>query len=269
MHGADDRHRVPPGDPIHLADHAPDDTGEMRKSEAKKELAELRDEIDTLQRLLYATQRHALLVILQGMDTSGKDGTIRKVLGGVNPQGCHVTSFKVPTAEEASHDFLWRIHRAVPGRGMIGVFNRSHYEDVLVVRVEGLAPEEEWCRRYDAINAFERNLVESGVHIVKCFLHISKEEQRERLLNRLEDPTDQWKFSVGDLAPRARWDAYMAAYEDAVNRCSTEWAPWYVVPADKKWYRNLLVARLVARTLRGLAMEWPPLEAEAVGISIE
>ena len=157
---------------MHLADHAPDDTGEMRKSEAKKELAELRDEIDTLQRLLYATQRHALLVILQGMDTSGKDGTIRKVLGGVNPQGCHVTSFKVPTAEEASHDFLWRIHRAVPGRGMIGVFNRSHYEDVLVVRVEGLAPEEEWRRRYDAINAFERNLVESGVHIVKCFLHI-------------------------------------------------------------------------------------------------
>lgn len=269
MNGIEERHRVCPGSHVRLADHSPNDTGDVSKKDAKKELAALRHEIDTLQRLLYATHEYALLVILQGMDTSGKDGTIRKVLGGVNPQGCQVTSFKVPTAEEAGHDFLWRIHKAVPGRGMIGVFNRSQYEDVLVVRVEGLAPTEEWKRRYDAINAFERNLAESNVRIVKCYLHISKERQRERLLNRLEDPTDQWKFSVGDLATRGKWDDYMAAYEDAVNRCSTQWAPWYVVPADKKWYRNLVVARVVAQTLRDLALEWPPLEAEAEGITIE
>lgn len=262
------RYRVEPGERVVLADLATDDTAGISKGEAKKELKELRDELDTLQRLLYATRRHALLVVLQGMDTSGKDGTIRKVLGGVNPQGCNVTSFKVPTAEEAGHDFLWRIHRAVPPRGMIGVFNRSHYEDVLVVRVEELVPKREWKRRYDAINAFERNLAESDVHICKFFLHISSETQRKRLCNRLEDPTDRWKFSVADLGTRAKWDAYQEAYEEALNRCSTSYAPWYVVPADYKWYRNLVVARVVARTLRDLQMEWPPLEKEAEGIAI-
>jgi len=264
-----EHYRVIPGHAVRLGDYRPDDTGDMGKKDAKKELAALRSELDTLQRLLYATHKHALLVILQGMDTSGKDGTICKVLGGVNPQRCRVASFRVPTAEEASHDFLWRIHKATPGVGTIGVFNRSQYEDVLVVRVEGLAPEEEWKRRYEAINAFERNLAESHVRIVKCFLHISKDRQRERLLNRLQDPTDQWKFKVGDLATRTKWDDYMAAYEDAVNNCNTPWAPWYIVPSDKKWYRNLVVARVVAQTLRDLALEWPPLQPEAAGITID
>jgi len=263
-----DSYRVEPGERVTLAERATDDTGGLSKKEAKKELGDLRDALDTLQRLLYATRRHALLVVLQGMDTSGKDGTIRKVLGGVNPQGCAVTGFKVPTAEEAGHDFLWRIHRAVPPRGMIGVFNRSHYEDVLVVRVEELVPKQAWKRRYDAINAFERNLAESDVHIVKFFLHISKDTQRERLCNRLEDPTDRWKFRAADLETRAKWDAYQEAYEEALSRCSTSYAPWYVVPADKKWYRNLVVARVVARTLRDLQMEWPPLEEGAEGIEI-
>jgi PPK2 family polyphosphate:nucleotide phosphotransferase len=209
-----------------------------------------------------------VLVILQGMDTSGKDGTIKHVMGAFNPQGCQVTGFKVPTEEELAHDFLWRVHRSVPRKGMVGIFNRSQYEDVLVVRVEKLAPKEIWSARYEAINAFEKLLADSGTVIVKFYLHISKEEQLERLRDRLQDPTDQWKFRVGDLAARERWEDYMAAYEDALSRCSTPWAPWYVIPADRKWYRNLVISRILVDRLRALNMEWPPLEEEARGITL-
>jgi PPK2 family polyphosphate:nucleotide phosphotransferase len=191
------------------------------------------------------------------MDTSGKDGTIKHVMTGVNPQGCRVTAFKQPTPDELDHDFLWRIHRAVPARGEIGIFNRSHYEDVVVVRVHGLAPRETWRARYDQINAFERMLTRNGVVILKFFLHISRDEQRERLQARLDDPAKNWKFSEGDLAERARWDQYVAAYEDAISRCTTEWAPWRIIPADRKWVRNAAVAHTIIETLEALKMRWP------------
>jgi PPK2 family polyphosphate:nucleotide phosphotransferase len=191
------------------------------------------------------------------MDGSGKDGTIRNVMGAFNPQGCSVSSFKVPTPIELAHDYLWRVHQRVPGRGEIGVFNRSHYEDVLVVRVENLVPKAVWSRRYDQINAFEATLAASGTTIVKFFLHIDREEQRERFEARLADPAKSWKFRLGDLEVRKRWDDYMAAYEAALSRCSTEAAPWYVIPADKKWFRNLAVAEILADTMEALDPRYP------------
>ena len=213
--------------------------------------------LDELQYLLYAEHQHALLIVLQGMDASGKDGTIRHVMSGFNPQGCRVTAFKVPTSEEADHDFLWRVHRAVPAKGDIAIFNRSHYEDVLVARVRTLVPKEVWSRRYEQINQFESLLKENDVTIVKLFLHISKDEQKERLEERLKDPTKQWKLAVADFDNRKYWDEYIAAYEDALARCSTDAAPWYIIPADRNWVRNLAITQILVETLESLKMKLP------------
>ena len=218
---------------------------------------------------LYAENCRAVLLVLQGMDTSGKDGTIRRVLSGVNPQSFVITSFKQPTSEDLAHDFLWRIHKAVPRRGQIGVFNRSQYEDVLVVRVHKLVPESQWRRRYDLINDFEKLLVENGVALVKCFLHISREEQQARLQARLADPTKRWKFSRQDLEERKLWDDYQRAYEDAISRCNTEHAPWHIIPADRKWYRNLVVSTLLRETLEKMDPNFPPPEPGLDEIVVE
>lgn len=252
-----DKFRVKPGTAAGLDRRDPASAAGFSKDGAAEPLARDIARIDELQYLLYAEHRRALLVVLQGMDTSGKDGLIRHVMPGLDPSGCRVTSFKTPSSEELNHDFLWRIHRAVPGKGEVGVFNRSHYEDVLIVRVHDLAAKEVWKARYEQINMFERHLSENGVHIVKFFLHISRREQKERLLKRLADPTKNWKFSLQDVEERTHWDDYMAAYEDAIRECSTKDAPWYVIPADKKWFRNLAVARVIVETLERLDMKLP------------
>jgi PPK2 family polyphosphate:nucleotide phosphotransferase len=253
-----EKHLVQPGKKCHLQDIDTAYSGDYKdKKEAQKQLQADREELVKLQELLYAEGKHALLVVIQAMDTGGKDGLIEHVMGGVNPQGCVVTPFKVPTAEELAHDYLWRVHKAIPPKRMIGIFNRSHYEDVLVVRVHNLAPKEVWRQRYEQINQFEKHLIENGVTILKFFLHISKEEQKRRLQARLDDPTKHWKFAVGDLKERALWGEYMAAYEDVMNLTSTPWAPWYVIPADRKWYRNLVAARVLVETLRSFAMKFP------------
>ena len=260
---------VEPGSRVSLKEHNTAETGGLTKKLGRAQLRELVGPLNELQQLLYASQKYALLIVLQGMDTAGKDGVIKHVVGAFNPQGCQVTSFKVPTRQELAHDFLWRVHKATPGRGLVGIFNRSHYECVLVERVEQLVPDVVWQKRYEAINQFEEILSESGVVILKFFLHISKEEQHERLQDRLKDPCSHWKFKVGDLATRAKWDQYMAAFEDALGKCSTEHAPWYVIPSDRKWYRNLVVSQIVVETLRSLDMAWPPLEEGAEGVVIE
>jgi PPK2 family polyphosphate:nucleotide phosphotransferase len=222
----------------------------------------LSGELSTLQEQLYAEGvgggQRSLLLLLQGMDTSGKDGTVRRVVGAMNPAGVRITSFKKPTAEELQHDFLWRIDRALPSPGDIAVFNRSQYEDVLVVRVHDLVPEGEWSGRYDKINEFERRIVDGGCHLVKVMLHISKAEQKKRLGERLEDPAKHWKYNAGDLSERAFWDDYQAAYQDALARCSTPAAPWYVVPADHKWYRDWVVTNLLLHALREMSPRFPP-----------
>ena len=253
-----ERLKVGPGAAIELASVDPDDTYGFDKLTAKEPAKAELDRLSDLQDRLWAEDRQALLVVLQGIDTSGKDGTIRKVAGAFNPQGCVVSSFKVPTPEELSHDFLWRVHRRVPGKGLVGIFNRSHYEDVLVVRVHGLVPEEVWRARYEQIRNFERLLNETGTTIVKLMLHISRDEQRERLQARYDDPAKHWKFSLGDLAERRRWDDYIAAYQDALAETSTEHAPWYVIPANRKWFRNLAVASILAETLTEMAPDYPP-----------
>lgn len=246
------------GERVHLKDYDPDYTGDYEsKSDAKEALERNLERIDELQEVLYAEHKHALLLVFQAMDGGGKDSTIRYVMEGANPQGVHVASFKVPTAEELAHDFLWRIHKHVPGRGMIGIFNRSHYEDVLVVRVDELVPKDVWQARYDHINAFERLLADSGVTILKFYLHISKEEQKERFQDRLDEPDKHWKFSMGDLATREKWDDYMAAFEDVLTLCHTPWAPWHIVPANKKWYRNVVVSNAIVEALEGLDMRYP------------
>jgi PPK2 family polyphosphate:nucleotide phosphotransferase len=227
---------------------------------AGERLGALRDELQDAQHRLWAEGRQSLLVVLQALDAGGKDGLIRKVITAFNPQGTRVTGFGVPTEEELRHDFLWRIHAATPGAGRIGVFNRSHYEDVLVVRVNELAPEEVWSQRYDQINAFEAHLAANRTRIIKLFLHISRDEQRERFQKRLDNPTKRWKWSSGDLDARAKWDDYMTAYTDAIERCSIEVAPWYVVPADRKWYRDLAAAEIIAETLRAMDPQWPVVE---------
>ncbi len=253
------RYRVNPGQQIKLADINPDESEQYRnKDDVKDELKRQRDRIQDLQERLYAEQKQSLLVVLQAMDTGGKDGTISHVFEGVNPQGCQVWPFKVPSAEELAHDFLWRYHKKGPSRGMVTIFNRSQYEDVLVVRVKNLVPQKVWKTRYDQINEFERTLALNNTTIIKFFLHISKAEQKRRLESRLKDPTKHWKFSSNDVKERAYWDDYMAAYEDAVNKCSTAHAPWYVVPANKKWYRNLVVARTIADTLEAMNPQYPP-----------
>ena len=224
----------------------------------EKKLGDLTDRLEKLQRAFAADGRFALLIVLQGRDASGKDGTIRRVGGAFNPQGCRVTSFKVPTEEERAHDFLWRIHAEIPARGMIGIFNRSHYEDVLAVRVHKIAPKKVWEPRMAVINEFERALTESNVIIRKFFLHISRDEQRERLLKRIDNPDKNWKFRAGDLEDRERWDEYSAAYRDVLRECSTPWAPWFVVPADDKKVRDYLIATELVRTLEGLKLRFPP-----------
>jgi PPK2 family polyphosphate:nucleotide phosphotransferase len=232
-------------------------------------LQTLNQELQELQELFFAEQKHKLLVVLQAMDTGGKDGVIRRVFDGVNPQGVKVASFKAPTPEELAHDFLWRIHKVVPGRGEMVIFNRSHYEDVLVVRVRGLAPEAVWKKRYDQINDFERMLAENGTTILKFFLNIDRDEQKERLQARLDDPTKQWKFRVGDLEDRKLWGEYMQAYEDAINKTSTDHAPWYVIPANRKWYRDLVIATVLVETLKGLKMKYPVPEENLDKVVIE
>ena len=243
---------------ISLAAIDPEDTGAFTsKVEARELLKVERDRIVELQERLYAEGRQSLLVVFQATDTGGKDGVIRNVFKGVNPQGCRVWGFGVPTDDELAHDALWRYHQRTPARGMITIFNRSHYEEVLVVRVKKLVPEETWMRRYEEINAFERLLVNNGTRILKFYLHISKDEQLERLQSRLDDPKKRWKFRVGDLDDRARWDEYQAAFQDAINQCSAPEAPWYVVPANSKWFRNLVVAKTIADTLEEMNPRWP------------
>ncbi len=256
------RYRIEPGELVDLAAIDPNATeGYGGKKEVAKELDRQRKRIRELQARLYAEHQRSLLIVLQAMDTGGKDGTIRGVFQGVNPQGCRVWSFKAPSSEELEHDFLWRYHQHVPARGMITIFNRSHYEEVLVVRVKGLMPEEVWRHRYEMINEFEHMLTLSKVTLVKFYLHISKEEQKERLQSRLDNPNKHWKFSSNDLKERAFWDDYMGAFEDAIRNCSTDYAPWYVVPANKKWYRNLVIARTIADTLEAMKPRYPAAEA--------
>lgn len=224
------------------------------------------EKLTELQNVFYADRRYALLVVLQGRDASGKDGVIRHVFGACNPQGCSVMGFKAPTEWERAHDYLWRVHAAVPPRGMIGIFNRSHYEDVLVVRVRKLAPRSVWSKRYDQINAFEQMLADNGVIILKFFLHISHGEQREQLIERLEDPTKNWKFRAGDLEDRKLWSSYTSAYRDALAKCSTPWAPWYVVPSDNKAARNYLVTRTIVDKLTSLRLHYPPAPREVLAL---
>jgi len=262
--------RVKPGAKVDLADIDPAGTHGFEKGkDLEAALAKNIARIDELQYLMYAEHRRALLVVLQGIDASGKDGTIRHVMTGFNPQGCRVTPFKAPTPEELAHDFLWRIHHAVPGKGDVAIFNRSHYEDVLVVRVHELVPAPVWKRRYDQINDFERYLAENDVVIVKFFLHISKDEQKRRLERRLEDSTRQWKVALSDFEERKRWKDYQRAYDDAITRCNTKEAPWYVVPADKKWFRNLAVSQVLVETLEALDMHFPKPTVDLSRVKVE
>jgi PPK2 family polyphosphate:nucleotide phosphotransferase len=252
------RYRVEPGSPIRLADIDPDESeGYKKKKQVAKELKHQRARITDLQARLYAEHQRGLLIVLQAMDTGGKDGTIKGVFRGVNPQGCQVWTFKAPSDEELEHDFLWRHHRRGPSMGMVTIFNRSHYEDVLVVRVHDLVPEAVWRPRYQLINHFEQMLAQEGVTVLKFYLHISKDEQERRLQARQADPTKRWKFNPKDLEERKFWDDYVSAYEDAINQCSTLYAPWYVVPANKKWFRNLVVARTIADALEAIDPRFP------------
>lgn len=237
--------------------------------DAEQKLVPLLEKLNALQAALYAENKRALLVVLQGRDASGKDGLTRVVFGPLNVQGCTVTSFKQPSEYELARDYLWRVHQAIPPKGGIGIFNRSHYEDVLVVRVHDLVPKKVWSRRYDQINDFERMLTENGVTILKFMLHISREEQKQRLLARIDDPLKNWKFQVGDIDERKRWDAYTDAYRDMLARCSTPWAPWYVVPADRKSTRNLLIAQTVVETLQDMAPRFPRVDPEVLRVARE
>ena len=261
--------KISPGSAVDLGDFDPSfNAGIEDRVLAETELSENVGVMEHLATRLYAEHRRALLIVLQGMDTSGKDGTIRHALRGFNPLLCDVVPFKAPTETELDHDFLWRIHRAVPARSRIGIFNRSHYEDVVTVRVRKLAPKKVWKPRFKAINGFERLLVASGTIIVKCFLHISKEEQRKRLQSRLNDSDKRWKFRRGDLDDRQLWDAFQQAYGDAIGRTSTEHAPWYVIPADTKWRRDLIVSRIVRETLERMDPRFPAEEEGLDGLVV-
>jgi PPK2 family polyphosphate:nucleotide phosphotransferase len=262
--------QVKPGTQVNLSDCDPGDTSlSSGKDEAKVEIERDIQRLTELQEVLYAEDKRSLLIILQAMDAGGKDGTVEHVFRGVNPQGCEVTSFKVPSVEESDHDFLWRIHKAVPRKGHIGIFNRSQYEDVLVVRVHNLVPKQVWKERYDQINRFERLLTEMGTIILKFFLHISKDEQKRRFEERLANPRKNWKFSEVDLRERELWVEYQRAYEDALTKCSTEWAPWYVIPSNHKWYRNWLVAKTIVQTLDSLDLKFPAPKSDLSRIQIK
>lgn len=249
--------KIKEGNNVKLKDYDPNFVDQQtERNSASMELQKLGDELNELQELMAAAQHHSLLMILQGMDTSGKDGTIRHVLGHVNPQGCHVHSFKAPTEEELAHDFLWRVHKTTPGKGFMGIFNRSHYEDVLVVRVQNLVPKDVWSRRYEEINNFEKLLADSSTIILKFFLHISKDEQERRLLSREQNIDKAWKITASDWEDRKYWDDYQKAYEDALSKCCTRQGPWYIVPANHKWFRNLAIAQTLIDTMRPYKDEW-------------
>jgi PPK2 family polyphosphate:nucleotide phosphotransferase len=250
--------RVGPGKHVRLADLDPGATHGWEKEMAAAALEAQLTRLGDLQDRLWAEARQSVLVVLQGIDAAGKDGTINKVMEAFNPQGCPVTAFKVPSSEELAHDFLWRVHKAVPRKGEIGIFNRSHYEDVLVVRVHDLVPKAVWSKRYDQIRDFEQTLAENGTTIVKFCLSIDRDEQRERFQARYDDPTKRWKFSMGDLAERKRWDDYQAAFDEALSKTSTDHAPWYVIPANRNWFRNLAVATILADTIADLKPRYPP-----------
>ncbi|MGA2392116.1 MAG: polyphosphate kinase 2 family protein [Candidatus Lustribacter sp.] len=267
-----DELRVAPGHPVRLADLDPRDTpGFEKKSDASDVMEKDLKRLTELQEVFAAAHTHALLLVFQGMDSSGKDGSIAHVMSGVNTQGVEVHSFKTPTDEEAAHDFLWRCERVLPERGRIGIFNRSHYEEVVVVRVHRamLAREAEaaskavWSERYEDINGFERHLARNGTVVLKFFLHLSKDEQRKRLLRRLDDPDKNWKFSVNDIHERRYWDEYQTYYEDAINATSTEWAPWYVIPADRKWFVRTAIAGVIVAKLESLGLQYPKLTGDA------
>lgn len=266
-----EEYRVKPDSTIHLTEWDPADKRFFKgdKKDGKKALKKLNKELEHLQELLYAEGKQKVLIVLQAMDTGGKDGTIRHVFDRVNPQGVKVASFKKPTPEELAHDYLWRVHPHTPGKGEIVIFNRSHYEDVLVVRVHELVPESVWRKRYDHINAFEKLLADEGTTILKFYLHIDLDEQKERLQARLDEPEKRWKFAIGDLAERKRWPQYMAAYEEMLEKTSTAYAPWYIIPANRKWYRNIVILQTIVDTLKGLAMAYPPAEEGLDEILIE
>ena len=266
-----EKYLVKPDQKIDLNDYDPNDKSEFdgNKKTGKKALSDLNLELESLQEMLYAQNKHKILMILQGMDTSGKDGVIRHVFEGVNPQGVRVANFKVPTEEDLSHDYLWRVHKKVPGKGEIVIFNRSHYEDVLVVRVHSLVSEDMWKKRYDHMNAFEKLLADEGTTILKFYLHIDQDEQAKRLQSRLDDPNKHWKFKPGDLKERKLWDEYEKAYNDVLNKTSTEWAPWYIIPANRKWYRNFVIARILIKTLKKLNITYPEAKENLDGIVIE
>jgi PPK2 family polyphosphate:nucleotide phosphotransferase len=249
--------KIDKGETVKLSKYDPDFTHpHIHHKDADATLAALGQKLSDLQELLAAAQHHSLLIIVQGMDTSGKDGTISHVFSPINPQGCSVYSFKVPTAEEAAHDFLWRIHKAAPAKGMVNIFNRSQYEDVLVARVHNLVPEDVWSKRYKAINNFEKLLAQNSTIILKFFLYISQEEQTERLRARVQDKDKAWKISPSDMTERQYWDKYQQAYEEVLSKCSTEDAPWYIVPANHKWYRNIVIAQTLVDTLQHYQDEW-------------
>ncbi len=256
---------------INLSKWDPNDTGSFKagKEEGLAELEKLNGKLEVLQELLFAEHKHKVLIVLQAMDTGGKDGAIRRVFDRVNPAGVRVASFKAPSAEELDHDYLWRIHKEVPGKGEMVIFNRSHYEDVLVVRVHNYVPPEVWGQRFDQINEFERNLAENGTTILKFYLHIDKDEQKDRLQARLDDPAKRWKFRLGDLEERKLWGNYMEAFEDVLSKTSTKYAPWYIVPANRKWFRDLVISSVLVETLEGLKMKYPESEEDLDGVVIE
>jgi PPK2 family polyphosphate:nucleotide phosphotransferase len=265
-----DRYRVQPGTTVDLADWTPEaDKDDLSKKQSVELLEEANERLGELQQLLFAESKNRLLVVLQGMDTSGKDGTIKHVFHGVNPLGVRVANFKRPSEREAAHDYLWRVHRNTPAAGEIMIFNRSHYEDVLVVRVHDLVPEERWRRRYGHLRDLERMLGDEGTVVRKFFLHISKDEQRRRLQERLDNPAKNWKFEHGDVEERKRWDDYQLAYAAALSETSTEAAPWYVVPANHKWFRNVVISRVLIDTLEGLDMHYPDPAPDLATIKID
>jgi PPK2 family polyphosphate:nucleotide phosphotransferase len=260
---------VAPESKIKLADFDPGATHGVNKADGADQLAKNLERLSVLQYLLYAEARRSLLVVLQGIDAGGKDGTIQHVMSGLNPQGVDVTSFKVPEGAEKRHDYLWRVHNAVPEWGKIGIFNRSHYEDVLVVRVHGLVPKPVWSKRFGEINDFERMLSHNGVRIVKFLLYISKDEQAKRFRQRLDDKSKNWKFSPADVKERGYWDQYTEAYQDMLRKCSTEDAPWYLIPANNKWFRNLAVSQVLRDTLESMDLKFPKPSASLSGIKFE
>jgi PPK2 family polyphosphate:nucleotide phosphotransferase len=260
---------VEPGAKVELSNWDPNDTGEENKKDALAKTEKLNEKLQDLQELLYAEHKHKVLIMLQAMDTGGKDSVISHVFDGVNPQGVRVANFKAPTAEELDHDYLWRVHKQAPGNGEMVIFNRSHYEELLVVRVHNIVPPEVWNRHYEQIIQFERMLAEEGTTILKFYLHIDLDEQKERLQARLDDPTKRWKFQLVDLEDRKLWFAYMQAYEDIFNKTSTKYAPWYIVPANHKWYRNLVISSIIVETLQDLKMKFPEPAENLDGVVIQ